>query len=156
MIRMEEKKMSMIFDEVILSPFEEEHVKTADSKAYLKLLKLNEELERKKEIIFNSMSEEEKEMVYAAIQQKTVKVPEYIKVADAARIIGVSPQMIRKYCAEGKLKAQQSMPGSGRWKIKASELMHYPGWDNFIKQKKAIREKSKALAEFMDENNGSL
>lgn len=156
MVRMEEYKMSMLFDDVELSPFEEEHVKTADSRAYLKLHKLHEELERKKESIFNGMSEEEREMVYAAIQQKPVKVPEYIKVADAARIIGVSPQMIRKYCSEGKLNAQQSMPGSGRWKIKASELMHYPGWNDFIERKKSTREKTKELAEFMNENNGSL
>jgi len=112
MVRKKVNNMSMLSDDAVLSPFEDEHVE--------------------------------------------VKVPEYIKVADAARIMGVSTQMIRKFCVEGKLKAQQSMPGSGRWKIKASELMHYPGWDDFIKRKKATREKSKALAEFMDGNNGSL
>ncbi|MGE7843199.1 helix-turn-helix domain-containing protein [Lysinibacillus sp. NPDC093712] len=64
---------------------------------------------------------------------KVIPIPKKIGVSDAAKILGVSPQMIRRHCANGKLSAQQTFEGSGKWTISVDEkITTAPYWNEFI------------------------
>lgn len=83
-------------------------------------------------------------------------IPKYVNVKDAAYIIDVSEQMIRRYCSENKLKAEQTMSGSGKWRIETTQLMNYAGWNNFLNKRAKMKKQSKNIAKFMSDNIDEL
>ena len=49
--------------------------------------------------------------------------------------------MVRRHCADGKLIAQQTLEGSGKWRIETDQLMDKPNWDKFIEKRARINSK---------------
>ncbi|MFP3727747.1 helix-turn-helix domain-containing protein [Priestia filamentosa] len=76
------------------------------------------------------------------------EVPEYLTVAEVALITGLSPQMVRRHCADGKFEAFQPSGTNGIWKIKASNFKDYKGitWEEFKKKRNKLFSQSKELA----------
>lgn len=143
--------MSAILEKIKLHPNEEQAIHSENAKTFVKIMKLHEELERERTRIFSELTKEEKEEAFAVIK-KTFSIPEYVTVKDAAEIVGVSAQMIRKYCSEEKFKSKQSMPGSGKWRIETSQLMDYPGWNEFVGKRIRIKNQSLKIADYMVNN----
>ncbi len=75
-------------------------------------------------------------------------VPEYLTVAEVALITGLSPQMIRRYCADGEFEAYQPSGPNGVWKIKSSNFKNYKGmtWKEFEKKRNELFSQSMELA----------
>lgn len=147
--------MSKIIDEIELQANEEKAVNTKKAKDLIKLTMLQEQISQKIKHIYEELDEEDKYNSSQVIKQR-FNIPDYVTVKDAAEIIGVTVQMIRKYCVENKLTAQQTMPGSGKWRIETTQLMNYPGWNNYLEKRSSIKNQSLNLARFMNDNIKNL
>ncbi|WP_162287826.1 helix-turn-helix domain-containing protein [Indiicoccus explosivorum] len=124
----------------------DERIKSKRAREYVKLMRLYEELEREKTRLDRELQEDEKQEAFEALSRE-FNIPPYVTVRDAAEIMGISPQMIRRYCAEGKLSAQQTLEGSGKWRIATAQLMEQPNWERFIDKRAKLKKQSAALAD---------
>ena len=139
--------------ELELSPLEEMILTSDRVKRFVLLSKLIEHAAKEKERI--KLDEMEKQEAFEVLQ-KEHNIPEYITVHDAADILEVSAQMVRRYCAEEKIKAFQRFPGSGKWLIETKQFMDNKNWGEFVQKRARIKEKSIKLAtkmiQILDEN----
>lgn len=142
--------MNTFIKDVELTPIEEASLTSERTKYFVKLSKLIEEAEREKERIYLALNENEKEEAFK-ILQKQYNIPGYITVHDAAEILDVSVQMVRRYCSEGKLKATQRLKGSGKWLIETKQFMDNKKWGEFVQKRARMKEKSLKLANKMIE-----
>lgn len=147
--------LTAIADEVKLSPEITERVHSQEAIQYIKLVQLQKEINRKMLSVYAQLDDDEKRISNEAIMEM-LSIPVYVNVNDAAYIIGVSAQMVRRYCAENKLNAEQTMPGSGKWKIEATQLMNYPGWISYVNERARMKEQSMNIAAFMNEKLDEL
>ncbi|WP_373895373.1 helix-turn-helix domain-containing protein [Virgibacillus sp. CBA3643] len=147
--------MSKILDEIKLNPSEEQNVTTEKARDLVKLILLQDHINQDIKRIFKDLDEADKQNLSEVIKEK-FNIPDYVTVKDAAEIIGVTVQMVRKYCTENKLDAKQNMPGSGKWMIETTQLMEYPGWNKYMEKRANMRNQSLKLASFMNENLDDL
>ncbi|MGM8215913.1 hypothetical protein ACLIA0_10115 [Bacillaceae bacterium W0354] len=143
--------MSSIIDQLELDkdkiPYSIDESKESNSILELiKLIQLQDKLDDQMKKQYQQMNDKERERI-----KELFAVPSYVTVKDAASIIDVTPQMIRKYCMNNKLKGEQTMPGSGKWRIETKQLMNYPGWNKFLRNWLKQQQQSKKIAEFMNE-----
>lgn len=113
---------------------------------FVKVTILQAELERERERLFQELSEMEKKEAFEALS-KQFNIPDYITVRDASEILGITPQMVRRHCFDGKLKAHQTLEGSGKWRIEAEQFMGKPNWDKFIEKRDKLKKQSVCIAE---------
>lgn len=146
----EVKNMNALIKDVELTPLEETEIKSNRTKDFIKWSKLIEEAEKEKERIYMQLSEDEKEEAFRALQ-KQHNIPGYLTVYDVAEILDVSVQMVRRYCSNGTIKAEQRLKGSGKWHIKTKQFMDNKNWGEFVKKRAEIKEKSLKLAQKMIE-----
>lgn len=130
----------------------DEMIKNKRVKEYVQLMRIAEEVEREIKRRTSELGEDEKQEAFEALSQE-YNIPQYVTVRDAADIMGISPQMIRRHCADGRLAAQQTFEGSGKWRIEAKQLMDKPNWERFIEKRARIKTQSLGLA---DEVLGNL
>ncbi len=132
----------------------DESIMSQKSREFVKITMLHEELERERERLFQELSWMEKKEAFDAIR-KQFNIPEYITVRDASEILGITPQMVRRHCSDGKLKAHQTLEGSGKWRIYTEQFMGKPNWDKFIEKRVKIKRQSINIAdkaiEFLDD-----
>lgn len=139
--------MANLLDNVKPRP-SDEAIKSERAKEYVQLMRIHEELERKKNSLYKELKEEERKEAFLALSQE-FNLPPYVTVRDAAEIMSISPQMVRRHCAEGKLIAQQTFEGSGKWRIETKQLMDQPNWERFIEKRARIKKQSLGLADEM-------
>lgn len=48
---------------------------------------------------------------------------EYLTTNDVSKILGISPQAVRKWCESGKLNAKRTFGDYGEWKISTDQFM---------------------------------
>ncbi|RYG72927.1 DNA-binding protein [Lentibacillus lipolyticus] len=147
--------LAAIVDKVELNSKVEKKVSSEKAKEYIKLMQLQEEVNQEIIRIYDQLDEEEKNISQKIIME-LLSIPEYVNVKEAAYIIGVSEQMIRRYCSENKLHAEQTMPGSGKWRIETTQLMKYPGWKSYVNKRTRMKEQSRNIANFMNSNIDKL
>ena len=144
-----------ILDIYELLPIEEQAITSQKAKDYVKITKLHEELEREKERLYQELNEAERKEAFEALS-KQFNIPKYLTVRDASEILGITPQMVRRHCADGKLTAHQTLEGSGKWRIDADQFMDKPNWDKFIEKRARIKKQSKNIAkkvlEYLEED----
>lgn len=116
------------------------------SKEFVKVTMLHEELDREKEKLFQELDSEEKKDAFSVISKK-FSIPEYISVRDASEILGITPQMVRRHCSNGKIIGHQTLEGSGKWRIATEQFMGKPNWNKFIEKRAKIRDQSINIAE---------
>ena len=126
----------------------DEAIKNKRVKEYVQLMRIAEEVERELKRRTSELGEDEKQEAFEALSQE-YNLPPYVTVHDAADIIGVSQQMVRRHCSEGKLHAQQTFKGSGKWRIETKQLMDQPNWERFIEKRARIKNQSIGFADEM-------
>lgn len=57
--------------------------------------------------------------------------------------------MVRRHCADGNLKATQTLQGSGKWRVETDQLMNQPNWEKYLQKRARIKLKSHNLADKM-------
>ncbi|WP_061575546.1 helix-turn-helix domain-containing protein [Heyndrickxia coagulans] len=137
----------LILESIKLKPAEDT-IQSERARHYLKIIRAQETLDREKEKISALLNEEEKKEVFKALS-KQFGIPYYVNVNEAAEIMGISPQMVRRHCADGNLKASQTLHGSGKWRIEANQLMNQPNWEEYLKKRARIKLQSTNLANKM-------
>lgn len=142
------KNMSMILEDIELSPIEEASIKSERTRHFVKLSKLIEEAEKAKEQIYLELNENEKQQAFE-ILQKQHNIPDYISVREAAKILDVSVQMVRRYCTEGKINAHQRLEGSGKWLIETKQFIDNENWGKFVQERAKIKDNSYKFASKM-------
>lgn len=119
-------------------------------KTYRDIAKIFEELERQRQRILQGLDEDIREELLKSEQGPEVfEIPENLSVNDVSELLNVSPQMVRRYCTEGKIEAHQTLEGSGKWKIPTVQFMNHPNWDNFIHDKKNMNKNNMRTADIM-------
>lgn len=125
------------------------------AKRYVTILRMQMELEKQKEQIYLELNEQEKQEANN-ILRKSIDYPEYLSVRDVSDILEVTPQMVRRYCADGRIEARQRIEGSGKWLIPTDQFLTHPNWSNYIQnrnkhQKQSINIASKML-QYLEED----
>lgn len=124
------------------------------TKDFVKLTMLHEELERVKEQMYQELSASDKKEVFKTLS-KQYNIPDYITVRDVSEILGISPQMVRRHCSDGKIIAHQTLEGSGKWRIETAQFLGKPNWDKFIDKRAKIKKQSTDIAnkvlEYLDD-----
>jgi S-adenosylmethionine:tRNA-ribosyltransferase-isomerase (queuine synthetase) len=135
--------------------YEKTSTLSENARRYLELVRLSLELEKQKEKMYLALNEQEKEEVQNVLSQITEPtIPEYLTVRDVALLLDVTPQMVRRYCAEGKIDAYQRLEGSGKWTIPTAQFLHHPSWPAFLRKRQKIKNQSINIAEKMLEYLG--
>jgi len=142
--------MSVLLDQIELTNQENANLVSDNARNFVKLQKLIEFFEAEKERVLMTLSEQEKEAAFTVLQ-KQFNIPDFITVHDAAEILEVSTQMVRRYCAEDKLSASQRLKGSGKWQIEAKQFMDHKNWNKFVQKRAQIKARSIRLANKMNE-----
>ncbi len=138
-----DEEMDLILDNIDINPKEEEKVTSIKVKRYIKLMGLAEKL-------YSELNDEEKEEAINFFKKiHSSEIPEYLSVREVAQLLEVTPQMVRRYCAEEKIKAFQRLEGSGSWLIESTQFLNHPGWPKFFKSKEKAKDNSVYVAEKM-------
>ncbi|MCU7667739.1 helix-turn-helix domain-containing protein [Bacillus thuringiensis] len=140
--------MTVLLENINLTENEERIITSERTKNFIKLTKLMEMVEQEQQKIFFKLNEEEKDEVFEIIS-KQHNIPKNITVKEVAGILGVTVQMVRRYCVEGKLIAHQRLEGSGKWLIDTKQFMTHKNWGKFVQEQGKIKENSLLLANKM-------
>ncbi|SFE59728.1 helix-turn-helix domain-containing protein [Alteribacillus iranensis] len=126
------------------------HTSSEKVKEYMTLTYLAEEINKRKVKAYKELNESERvELIHALYESEKIDVPEFLPVSDVAEFLGVSPQMVRRYCQEEKIIAHQPVTGAGHWKIPTHQFETDPRWYDFIREKMAARNNDVQTAEMM-------
>ena len=138
--------MPTILDDYKPQLIEEQMMLSRKSMDFVKVMMLQEELERERERLYQGLSEIEKKEAFEVLS-KQFNIPSFITVRDTSEILGITPQMVRRYCSDGKIKSHQTLEGSGKWRIDAEQFMDKPNWDKFIEKRAKLKKQSINIAE---------
>lgn len=119
----------------------EQSTSSDNIKSYMRLVKISEEIENRKKDLFEKMTTEEQVKLAlvkpnVSTEQNVEKEKSFLSVTDVSSILGVSPQMVRRYCQERKLIAQQRF--NGQWFIEEEQFSTdpklIPYWKRFCEK----------------------
>lgn len=144
-VREVNEEMRALFEEYKLNPEEEKKFHSDKVKEFIKMTRIALEAQKKQREILSLMNEQEREEANDAISD-SLKIPKYFQVRDVSQLLNVTPQMVRKHCAEGRITGHQTLEGRGKWLIDSDQFLNHPNWDNFLKTKREMKKKSKNLA----------
>jgi hypothetical protein len=121
-----------------------------NAKRYVAILRMQMELDKQKELIYLELDDYEKEEANNVLKKETtLDIPEFLPVRDVAQILDVTPQMVRRYCANGQIDARQRMEGSGTWFIPTEQFINHPNWTKFIQKQERQKRQSLNIADKM-------
>ncbi|AKM20520.1 hypothetical protein GARCT_03295 [Geobacillus sp. 12AMOR1] len=122
---------------------------------YVELIQQSLELEKRKKEIYSNLSDQEKQSVRHILTEMAEQtIPDDLHVRDVALLLDVTPQMVRRYCAEGKIEAYQRLGDSGKWIIPAAQFFHHPNWPSFLQMREQLKSQSIRIAEKMEKEFG--
>lgn len=123
-------------------------------KRYVQMIHQSIEIEKEKEMLYMELNEEEKlEAEYLLKDLFQPELPEFMPVSEVAQMLGVTPQMVRRYCTEGKIFAKQRLENSGQWLIPVEQFITRPEFFKYLKEKEINKNKSIKMAKMMIESN---
>ncbi|MDN4075447.1 helix-turn-helix domain-containing protein [Fictibacillus terranigra] len=73
--------------------------------------------------------------------------PEHLTTHDVATILNITPQMVRRYCAEGTLNAWRTLGDRGEWRIDVEQFEKNPNYIQMVKR----RTKNLMMANIVEE-----
>jgi hypothetical protein len=119
-------------------------------KRYVQMIHQSIEIEKEREMLYMELSEEEKREAEHLLKDLfQSELPEFMPVSEVAQMLNVTPQMVRRYCAEGKIIAKQRLENSGQWLIPTEQFVTRPEFFKYLKDKEMNRIKSIKAAELM-------
>ncbi|WP_144462987.1 helix-turn-helix domain-containing protein [Siminovitchia fortis] len=125
-----------------MTQFEKENI-SENAKHYVHLLHQSIEIEQENEMFYLELNNDEKNEVEHVLEDIfRTRLPEYLPVTEVAQILNVTPQMVRRYCAEGKIQAKQRSENSGKWLIPTEQFLAKPEFAKYLKQKELNRMQS--------------
>lgn len=117
------------------------------AKRYVTIVRMQMELEKQKEQIYFELDEMEKQEANTILKEiSTGDFPEFLPVRDVAIILEVTPQMVRRYCVDGRINARQRMEGSGKWLIPTDQFIAHPNWKKYVQKRNKIKKQSVTIA----------
>ncbi|PLR79570.1 DNA-binding protein [Bacillus canaveralius] len=120
------------------------------AKQYVQLLRYSIELEKQKEKAYLELNENEKEEAQSILKEILApELPKYLPVSEVSMMLNVSPQMVRRYCAEGKILGKRRHQDSGKWLIPTEQFLTKPEFVEYIQKKEVNRIKSIKAAQLM-------
>ncbi|CAH0346551.1 hypothetical protein [Bacillus sp. CECT 9360] len=138
--------MGEILNKVKLSETEERSIPTDRAKKYVKIRKLEEEIAREKSVL-EELSAEEIAAIEDIFKKDIVdEVPQYLSVKEVSMLTGLTPQIVRRHCANRKYAAYQPGGGNGTWHIESSRFRTYPNWLDFIQKRNELFSNSQQVA----------
>ncbi|HEU4963583.1 MAG TPA: helix-turn-helix domain-containing protein [Bacilli bacterium] len=76
----------------------------------------------------------DRESIDALLSHATTE-PEYLTTLDVAKILGISPQLVRRYCQDGTIPAWRTLGNRGEWRIDVAYYQDHPGYRQFLRQR---------------------
>ncbi|WP_100011798.1 helix-turn-helix domain-containing protein [Lentibacillus sediminis] len=120
------------------------------TKRYVELVLHSIELEKKRAAAYSELGDGEEGEANRILKEMTTPyLPEFLLVSEVSALLGVSHQMVRRYCTEGKIKAKQRLEGSGKWLIPTEQFLATPEFIKYIQEKEVQRINSIKVAETM-------
>lgn len=92
--------MTKILDDYELKSVKRPFISSKNALDFLKVIELHSELEKEKSNIYQKLDDKEKHEVFEIIR-KIYNIPRHLTVKDVAEIMGITPQMVRRYCTGG-------------------------------------------------------
>lgn len=146
-------EMAAIFDKIRDVTRQVEDAPISENvKKYVQLLRYSIELEKQIEKAYLELDEIEKEEAKHTLREilgPELQLPKYLPVSEVAMMLNVSPQMVRRYCSEGKILARKRHQDGGKWYIPTEQFLTKPEFAKYIQQKEVNRIKSIKAAEIM-------
>lgn len=128
----------------------QEQLASRNAQLYVKMVKLATELTNMQSNLYKELNETEKAEVKVVMSKTEVNnYPEFLTTQDVAKLLRISTQMVRRYCADGKIDATQRMEGTGAWLIKTEQFLGNPDLPKVLNGRKNNREKSIGFAKTM-------
>lgn len=150
--------MSVLLEQVPLKPEQEKRISSENARKYARLRNLERQLRREKNLLMVELSDEEVSIVEETIKDDIIDdVPKYLSVAEVSMITGLSPQMVRRNCANGKYEGYQPSGSNGIWFVKSDTFRKDPkAWQDFIERRNELFantvEVAEAAIELQNEN----
>jgi hypothetical protein len=130
--------------------YENSSMMSENARRYVELVRLSLELEKHKEKIYQNLNEQDKENVQKILNKiDDPVIPQHLTVRDVALLLEVTPQMVRRYCTDGKIDARQRLEDSGKWIIPTSQFLNHPNFSKFVWKREKIKNQSSKIAEKM-------
>jgi predicted transcriptional regulator len=130
--------------------YENSLMMSENARRYVELVRLSLELEKHKEKIYQNLNEQDKENVQKILNKiDDPVIPQHLTVRDVALLLEVTPQMVRRYCTDGKIDARQRLEDSGKWIIPTSQFLNHPNFSKFVWKREKIKNQSSKIAEKM-------
>ncbi|MDA1850298.1 helix-turn-helix domain-containing protein [Bacillus cereus] len=122
----------------------QEQLASRNAQLYVKMLKLTDELTQMQSNLYKELNELEKAEIKVVMSKAEVNnYPEYLTTQDVAKLLKISTQMVRRYCADGKIDATQRMEGTGAWLIKTEQFLDHPDLLKVLNARENAREKNR-------------
>ncbi|MGM8216809.1 hypothetical protein ACLIA0_14830 [Bacillaceae bacterium W0354] len=140
--------MSKILEQIPLSHEQDQRISGEKARRFARIRNLEKQLQREKALLMKDLSEEEVNLVEEILNDNIIDdVPKYMSVAEVALITGLSPQMVRRNCANGKYEAFQPSGSNGIWFIKSDTFRKDSRmWKEFIQRRNELFAKSNEVA----------
>lgn len=71
---------------------------------------------------------------------------EFLSIRDVSKLTGLTPQIIRRHCANGKIKAFQIVGANSKWRIETEQFSNLPTWERFQMERNERFERSAEVA----------
>ncbi|WHY72837.1 hypothetical protein [Fictibacillus enclensis] len=137
--------MSHVLDQVQLEEKEKQMVKSEAARAYLKMLKLKQELDKEIELYSQRLEKDEIQSI-----SEYFNVPKYLNVREVAALTGKSQQIVRRHCANKKYKGYQTSE-NGTWHVETEQFSDLPNFMEFITKRQEKFERTKEVARLAKE-----
>lgn len=96
------------------------------------------------------MSLEEKDLLKKMLEPSE-KRDDFLTVDDVSKLLGISPQMVRRKCSKNQITSWRTTGNRGEWRIDINQYRTHPIFnkrlEELIKQKQSRKEKKKKLVQ---------
>ncbi|MBY5229376.1 hypothetical protein ABH61_11110 [Bacillus paranthracis] len=136
--------MTRILEEIILEKSLSNGLTTKNAHMYMKVIQAANEIAQIQRELYISLTDSEKsEIKEVMLKTQSNNYPEYLTTQDVAKLLKISTQMVRRYCADGKIDATQRMEGTGAWLIKTEQFLDHPDLLKVLSARENAREKNR-------------
>jgi len=70
---------------------------------------------------------------------------DFLTTGDVAFLLGVSPQQVRTYCQEGRIKAWRTNEKRGEWRIELGQYIDHPRFPELVGQMEEARKRNSRI-----------
>lgn len=67
-------------------------------------------------------------------------LPAYLSVRDVSVMLDVTPQMVRRYCANGDIEAKRRLGSKGQWMIHTEQFIGSQDLENLLRKQDDIKQ----------------